>query len=87
MKEDQRSNRYCSYEQIPLLLDANDIVKVLGLSRSNVYEMMRIESFPALVIGGRKMVRKEKLFAWLENREGASFDKNTLNLISTSSTF
>lgn len=87
MKEDQRSNRYCSYEQIPLFLDANDIVKVLGLSRSNVYEMMRIESFPALVIGGRKMVRKEKLFAWLENREGASFDKKTLNLISTSSTF
>lgn len=87
MKEDQRSNRYCSYEQIPLFLDANDIVKVLGLSRSNVYEMMRIESFPALVIGGRKMVRKEKLFAWLENREGASLDKNTLNHISTSSTF
>ena len=87
MKEDQRSNRYCSYDQIPLFLDANDIVKVLGLSRSNVYEMMRIESFPALVIGGRKMVRKEKLFAWLENREGASFDKNTLNHISTSSTF
>ena len=87
MKEDQKSNRYCNYEQIPLFLDANDIVKVLGLSRSNVYEMMRIESFPALVIGGRKMVRKEKLFAWLENREGASFDKNTLNLISTSSTF
>ena len=87
MKEDQRSNRYCSYEQIPLFLDANDIVKVLGLSRSNVYEMMRIESFPALVIGGRKMVRKEKLFAWLENREGASLDKNTLNHSSTSSTF
>lgn len=87
MKEDQKSNRYCSYDQIPLFLDANDIVKVLGLSRSNVYEMMRIESFPALVIGGRKMVRKEKLFAWLENREGASFDKNTLNHISTSSTF
>lgn len=87
MKEDQRSNRYCSYEQIPLFLDANDIVKVLGLSRSNVYEMMRIDTFPALVIGGRKMVRKEKLFAWLENREGASLDKNTLNHISTSSTF
>lgn len=87
MKEDQRNNRYCSYEQIPLFLDANDIVKVLGLSRSNVYEMMRIESFPALVIGGRKMVRKEKLFAWLENREGVSLDRNTLNHISTSSTF
>ena len=78
MKENKGSDRYCSYEQIPLFLDANDIVKVLGLSRSNVYEMMRIESFPALVIGGRKMVRKEKLFAWLENREGVSLDRNTL---------
>jgi predicted DNA-binding transcriptional regulator AlpA len=86
MKEDQRGSRYCSYEQIPLFLDANDIVKVLGLSRSNVYEMMRIESFPALVIGGRKMVRKEKLFAWLEN-QNVSLEKNTLKHISTSSTF
>lgn len=86
MKEDQRNNRYCSYEQIPLFLDANDIVKMLGLSRSNVYEMMRIESFPALVIGGRKMVRKEELFAWLEN-QNVSLEKNTLKHISTSSTF
>jgi len=87
MKEDQRGSRYCSYEQIPLFLDANDIVKVLGLSRSNVYEMMRIESFPALIIGGRKMVRKEKLFAWLENQNGVSHEKNTQNYNPTSSTF
>lgn len=87
MKADQKSNRYCSYEQIPLFLDANDIVKVLGLSRSNVYEMMRIESFPALIIGGRKMVRKEKLFAWLENQNGVSHEKNTQNYNPTSSTF
>ena len=87
MKADQRGNRYCSYEQIPLFLDANDIVKVLGLSRSNVYEMMRIESFPALIIGGRKMVRKEKLFAWLENQNGVSHEKNTQNYNPTSSTF
>ena len=87
MKADQKSNRYCSYEQIPLFLDANDIVKVLGLSRSNVYEMMRIESFPVLIIGGRKMVRKEKLFAWLENQNGVSHEKNTQNYNPTSSTF
>ena len=87
MKADQKSNRYCSYEQIPLFLDANDIVKVLGLSRSNFYEMMRIESFPALIIGGRKMVRKEKLFAWLENQNDISHEKNTQNYNPTSSTF
>ena len=87
MKADQKSNRYCSYEQIPLFLDANDIVKVLGLSRSNVYEMMRIESFPVLIIGGRKMVRKEKLFAWLENQNDVSHEKNTQNNNPTSSTF
>ena len=87
MSTDQVSERYYSYEEVPLFLDANDIVKVLGLSRSNVYEMMRADSFPALVIGGRKMVRKEKLFAWLDAQEVTPTKTQELKRVSTSSTF
>ena len=86
MKKDKIIERYSSYEDIPLFLDANDVVKVLGLSRSNVYEMMRANDFPALVIGGRKMVRKEKLFAWLDSRETPPHETVVLTK-STSSTF
>ena len=87
MKVDQISERYHNYDDIPLFLNANDIVKLLGLSRSNVYEMMRAEAFPILVIGGRKMVRKERLFDWLESRGTITLKKAETKSIATSSTF
>ena len=61
--------RYSSYDQIPLYLDAFEIMKILGISRSKIYELMRGEEFPVLVLGGRRLVRKEKFFAWLESHE------------------
>lgn len=73
MKAETRDNpeakRYCSYEDVPLLLDANDIVMLTGLARTNVYYMLRADDFPVIVIGKRRMVKKEKLFAWLDEHE------------------
>ena len=61
--------RYSRYEDIPLFLDALDVVHVLGLPRANVYNMFYAEDFPTIIIGGRKLVRKEKLFSWLETHQ------------------
>ena len=70
MKTDESdTKRYCSYEEIPLLLDANDIVMLTGLARTNVYYMLRADDFPVIVIGKRRMVRKEKLLEWLDAHE------------------
>ncbi len=73
MKAETRDNseakRYCSYDEIPLLLDANDIVRLTGLARTNVYYMLRANDFPVIVIGKRRMVKKENLFAWLDMHE------------------
>ena len=57
--------RYNRYEDIPLFLDALDVVHVLGMPRNTVYNMFYAEDFPTIIIGGRKLVRKEKLFSWL----------------------
>ena len=86
MKSLQDDTRYSNYNDIPLFLDANEIVKVLGLSRSSVYEMLRADSFPAIKIGGKKLVRKEKFFAWLDEQEALPPENNSLTK-STSSTF
>ncbi len=86
MKTLQSADRYSNYDDIPLFLDANELVKVLGLSRSNVYEMLRSDSFPSIIIGNRKLVRKEKLFAWLDAHESAPVE-TPKKLKSTSSTF
>ena len=61
--------RFCSYDELPLLLDANDLIRLLGFSRTNVYYMLQAADFPAIVIGKRRLVNKEKLFQWLEAHE------------------
>lgn len=68
-------SRFCKYEEIPLILDANDVIRLLGLSRTTVYYMLRAEDFPAITIGTRKLVRREKLFHWLDAHE-KDVDKN-----------
>ena len=64
-------NRFCSYDDLPLILDANDLMALLGFSRTNVYYILHAEDFPAIVIGKRRLVTKEKLFQWLEAHEQA----------------
>ena len=62
-------NHICSYEEIPLFLGAIDIAKLLGLSMTNVYYMLRADDFPTIVIGKRRLVRKEKLLEWISAHE------------------
>ena len=68
-REASASDRICSYEDIPLFLDANDIAKLLGLSLTNIYYMFRADDFPTIVIGKRRLVRKEKLLEWIGSHE------------------
>ena len=67
--KDEKELRYYSYDKLPLLLCANDIMKLTGLSRTSIYYMLRAIDFPTIVIGNRRMVRKEKLFQWLDAHE------------------
>ncbi len=63
------SERYNSYDAIPLFLDAADIMNILGLSRTTVYNMIQEPDFPTIEIGKRRLVRKEKLFEWIDGHE------------------
>lgn len=63
------ADRICSYDEIPLFLDANDIAKLLGLSLTNIYYIFRADDFPTIVIGKRRLVRKENLLEWITTHE------------------
>ncbi len=69
METSSNGLRFCEYDSIPLLLNAKDIMHLLGLSRTNVYYLLNADDFPAIVIGKRRLVHKEKLFDWLEAHE------------------
>ena len=69
MNEEKKQKRFASYESVPLFLSGADVSNLLGLSRTNVYYLFREKDFPAITIGKRKMVRREKLFAWIDAHE------------------
>ena len=61
-----RESIYKSYDELPLFLSASQVAKTLGVSPSTGYELMHQKGFPALHIGGRIVVPKEKFIAWVE---------------------
>lgn len=65
-------NRYTSFEQLPFMLRADDVAKILGVSRANAYVIMHSKGFPKLQIGKRIMVTKDKLQEWIDIKSGGS---------------
>lgn len=59
-----------SYDQLPIMLNANNIAQTLGISRAGAYELMHSEGFPTLRIGKRMMVSKEHFIKWIERNSG-----------------
>ena len=67
-----KRSQYQSYDELPLFLNAKMVADALGVSPSSGYELMREEDFPALKIGSRVVVPKEKFIAWVERKTGGN---------------
>ena len=65
-----KRSQYQSYDELPLFLDARMVADALGVSPSSGYELMREPDFPALKIGSRVVVPRDKFIAWVERRTG-----------------
>lgn len=61
---------YKTYEELPLFLNAKMVAQVLGISPSSGYELLHQRDFPALKIGNRIVVPKEKFIEWVERNTG-----------------
>ena len=55
-----------SCEELPLMLTVPDVVSVLGVSRAGAYELAHSEGFPALRVGSRIVIPKDKFLLWIE---------------------
>ena len=49
-----------------LVLSVPEAAKLLGVSSSKMYEIVRIEGFPAFRVGKRILVNAKRLEAWLD---------------------
>ena len=59
--------KYVNYEQLPLMLNAEEIKDVMNISRAGAYQLMHREDFPKIIIGKRIVVPRDKFLEWLEN--------------------
>ena len=58
---------YTNIEDLPLTLKAHEAATVLRISKSKVYELARTESFPAVRIGKRVVIPRDKLIQWMND--------------------
>lgn len=56
---------YTNIEDLPLTLNAREAAEVLRISKSKVYELAQSESFPAIRIGKRVVIPRDKLIQWM----------------------
>ena len=61
-----KESKYKSYEDLPLFLNANMVAELLGVSISKSYDLMNEKDFPALRMGSRVVVPKDKFRQWVE---------------------
>ena len=59
---------YTNLEDLPLTLTATEAAAVLRISRSKVYELTHTASFPAIRIGNRVVIPRDKLIEWMNEQ-------------------
>ena len=59
-----------NYENLPAVLNANQLAAALGISRAGAYQLLNARTFPTLRIGKRLLVPKDKLIDWIEQNTG-----------------
>ena len=66
-------NIYTHYDQLPLVLNADQLASFLNISRANAYTLLHRCDFPTIRIGTRMMVQKDKMLAWLDKQIKVDF--------------
>jgi predicted DNA-binding transcriptional regulator AlpA len=56
----------------PLILQIKDVQKILGFSKSTVYEIAKAPDFPLIKINTRKVVYRDEFFLWLDSKRSLS---------------
>lgn len=60
-----KSCQYKSSDELPLILNVQEVSNFLGLGLSQVYELVKRNDFPAFKVGSRIFVPKDKFLTWL----------------------
>ena len=65
-----KESKFTNYDELPLFLSAKLVAQTLGVGRATAYELMNEKDFPAIRVGNRIVVPKEKFRQWGEQQTG-----------------
>ena len=65
-----QESKFTNYDELPLFLSAKLVAQTLGVGRATAYELMNEKDFPAIRVGSRIVVSKEKFCQWVERQTG-----------------
>ena len=63
-----KSCKYLSAEELPMILNVQEVSDFIGLGMSQTYDLIRRIDFPAIKIGNRIFVPRDKFLAWIDNQ-------------------
>ena len=63
-----KSCKYLSAEDLPMILNVQEVSDFIGLGMSQTYDLIRRIDFPAFKIGNRIFVPRDKFLAWIDNQ-------------------
>lgn len=55
-----------AFDSYPEMLNAEQLAKMLGISRAGAYQLLNCDAFPTLHIGKRKIAPKSKVLEWID---------------------
>lgn len=56
-----------------IVYNVKELQEILGIGRETAYALMRSRAFPSMRLGGRYIVEKGALQAWIKRYEGKKF--------------
>ena len=59
---------YTSLDNLPAMLTVAQMASALNISRTSAYELAHCKNFPAMLIGNRILVPKDRLMSWIDNK-------------------
>lgn len=63
-----------NFDELPVVLNAKHVAKVLGISEGKAYNLCHSKEFPTTKVGSRLLVGKKAFIKWIEESAGKTFD-------------
>ena len=70
-----KKSKYRSFNELPLMLNVQDVSDVLGIGLAHAYEVVRRKDFPSITLGSRIIIPRDKLMEWLERQTADNTEK------------